>query len=195
MPVRETLPLSHYPVHTYIDKERVNVFKLSKIIIRGKSLEKFGIKDKSLVYVSRWNLKDNKDLSKLKTLIGKIVILEIDNERTAIEHPFEKDFFTTSGYKARNVILIVERGLSKSELLSKLQFLNRPHEDLPEDIESFKNRIFEKYEFATGYYGDEPNFIMSMTYRNNGTKLGFSFHSSKFIFGAVQYIIPPENIN
>ena len=195
IPVLETLPLNYYPVRTYIDEKRIRVYNLIKIIIRGKSLEKFGIKDKSLVYVDKWNLKDSSDYSKLRTLIGNIVILNIDNERTALEHPFEKDFFNSSGYKARNVILIVDRGVSKSDLLGKLKFLNTPHDDYPKDIEEFKNRIYEKYKFASDFYPDDSNLIMSMTYRNDGTKLGFSFHSPKFIYGVVKHIVPPENLN
>lgn len=195
IPTEETLPISYYPVHTYMDGKRISVFKYVKIIIRGRSLEKFGIKDKSLVYVSKWNKKDSSLIEKLKSLIGKIVILSIDNERTAIEHPLDPNFFNSAGFKARKAILIVDRDLSRDKLLEKLTFLNNPNDDFPDDMEALKNRIVEKYMFVNGFYTNESNFIMSITYRNDGTKLGFSFHSPKFIYGIVQHIVPPENMN
>lgn len=195
IPAEETLPVSYYPVHTYMDGKRISVFKYVKIIIRGRSLEKFGVKDKSLVHVSKWNKKDSSSIEKLKSLIGKIVILSIDNERTAIEHPLDPNFFNSAAFKARKAILIVGRDLSRDELLDKLTFLNNPNDDFPDNMEAFKNRIVEKYNFATGFYTDESNFIMSITYRNDGTKLGFSFHSPKFIYGIVQHIVTPENMN
>lgn len=195
IPVAETLPVSYYPVHTYMDGKRISVFKYIKIIIRGRSLEKFGVKDKSLVYVSKWDKEDSSSIEKLKSLIGKIVILSIDNERTAIEHPLDPNFFNSSGLKARKAIMIVDRDLSSDELLEKLTFLNNQNDDFPDDMEAFKKRIVEKYKFATDFYTNESHLIMSITYRNDGTKLGFSFHSPKFIYGIVQYIIPPENMN
>lgn len=194
IPVEETLPISYYPVQTYIEGKRIRVFKFVKFIIRGRSLEKLGIKDRSLAYVSLWNHKYYNSLEKLKSLIGKIIIFSIDNERTAIEHPLDA-YFNPAGYKARKAILIVERDLSKEDLLNKMSFLNYQNEDFPKDMEAFKDRIVEKYKFATDFYKEEKYFIMSITYRNEGTKLGISFHSPKFLYGIVQHIIPPENMN
>lgn len=195
IPLEETLPVSYYPIHTFIDGKRISVFKYIKFIIRGRSLEKFGVKDKSLVYVSKWNKKDSMSIENLKALIGKIIILSIDNERTAIEHPLDPNFFNSAGFKARKAILIVDRNLSRDELLNKLTFLDNPNEDFPSDMEEFKNRIVEKYIFATNFYTEESNFILSITYRNDGTRLGLSFHSPKFIYGTVQHIVTPENKN
>lgn len=195
IPTQETLPISHYPVMSILGGKRVNVSRLIKIIIRGKSLAKFGVNDKSLVYVSPQKFNNDKySLENLKKLIGRIIILQIDNVRTVQEHPFDENFFRSDGLKARKVISILNTKLGKDELMRLLPFLNEPNIEFPENITEFKEKIYKKYKFASDFYSEDEYLIMSMTYRKDGNQLGFSFHSPKFVFGVVEYVVPPKEL-
>lgn len=190
LPALVTVPAYYYPIQTYLDGKKIGVFRLTKMIIKGKSLEKLGVKDESLVYVSRLSSKGE---SSLKEAIGKFVIFNIDNERIAIEHPLDVGYINMPKYKARKVINILDKNLSKEDLLQNLKFLKDIDNDSKDPSIDIEGKIFEKYKFASNYYTNVDKLIVSITYRNEGRYLGVSFHSPDFLYGIIKYIINPNN--
>lgn len=170
-------------VKTYMGDEAVNLSSFERILIKGHSLEKLGILDNSMAYVSIWD-----DKNSIESLAGRFIILNIDNERTTCEHPLEPNYFHSDGKKARKVLRIVSTGMD-SAAVSKLC------ENILKDLEESEQKRLEteirtKYEFASKYYGDkgDKKLIMSLTYRRDGKNLGFSFHSPKYLYGVIEYV-------
>lgn len=52
--------------------------------------------------------------------------------------------------------------------------------------EAFIAKIAKKYKFASDYYSNDQNLIMSITYKY-GKEKDLSFHSPRFLFGIVKY--------
>ena len=52
--------------------------------------------------------------------------------------------------------------------------------------EAFIAKIAKKYKFASDYYSNDQNLIMSITYKY-GKEKDLSFHSPSFLFGIVKY--------
>ena len=187
VPYQITFELPKRRVDDYIGNEKVNLSKYQKIIVKGHSLEKLGIDDNSIVYCSNWEFA-NKNCS-LEQLPGRFIILNIDNERTTEEHPLDPNYFHSNGKKARKALKIVKLDLKDSEIE---ELSNSILKDIKDEDEKKRllQEIKQKYGFASKYYfnkGDK-NLIMSLTYRNNGKDLGFSFHSPRYVCGIVEYV-------
>lgn len=183
VPSEVSCELPKREVKTYMGSEAVSLSNLERIIIKGHSLEKLGILDNSMAYVSLWN-----DKNTIESLPGRFIILNIDNERTIREHPLEPSYFHSDGKKARKVLKIVDVGMD-SDAVSKLC------DNLLKDLDEVEQRRLEmeirtKYEFASQYYGDrkDKKLIMSLTYRRDGRDLGFSFHSPRYLYGVIEYV-------
>ncbi len=98
------------------------------------------------------------------------------------------DYFRSNGKKVRRALEIVKVGLPE-ESVTKL--IDRLLESQPLDCHMrLREEIRKKYDFASKFYSKkgESELIMSLTYRNNGQDLGFSFHSKKFLYGIVEYV-------
>lgn len=187
IPYQITFEFPKRRVGNYIGNEKINLSKFQKIIIKGHSLEKLGIDDNSIAYCSMWK-SDNENYS-LDLLPGRFIILDIDNERTTEEHPLDPNYFHSNGKKARKALKIVNCSLNENEL-SELS--NAILKDIKDDNERkhLTNEIKQKYDFASKYYfqrGDKQ-LIMSLTFRNHGKDLGFSFHSPRYVYGIVEYV-------
>ena len=171
-------------VNTLLGEEKVDLSGFEKILIKGHSLEKAGIMDNSIVYVTKYNMPpENMDFA-----VGRFIILKIDNERTSAEHPLDPNYVHSMGLKARKVIRIVPTNLDEEGLKSVIGDI---FDQLPaERKEILKQQILEKYMFASNYYAErgESTLIMSLTYRNDGRDLGFSFHSKQFLYGIIEYV-------
>lgn len=187
VPYLITFELPKRRVDDYIGNEKINLSEYQKIIVKGHSLEKLGIDDNSIVYCSKWRL-DNENCT-LEQLPGRFIILDIDNERTTQEHPLDPNYFHSNGKKARKALRIVEVSLSDSKIEEISNSILRDIKD-EDEKKRLSVEIKQKYEFASQYYsqkGDEK-LIMSLTYRNNGKDLGFSFHSPRYVTEIVEYV-------
>ena len=54
-------------------------------------------------------------------------------------------------------------------------------------IEELLERMWIKYSFASQYYKEDNNVIVSLTYKEGMVK-DFSFHSPNFLFGIARYM-------
>lgn len=166
--------------------EEVDVSNLEQLIVKGKSLEPFGIKDGATVFVKR--LEPNPNEEKLEKLIGRFIVFEIDNERTLKEHPLKNITIAEGGLKLRKVVKIISRTSPDAETVI-LDFLNHYDNDFQlqsnEEKRNEYDRYLRKYQFAKSYYNDDF-LIMSITYKNGKCK-DYSFHSPKFLYGQVEY--------
>lgn len=187
VPTNITFELPKRRVTNFIGNEKIDLSKLRRVIIKGHSLEKLGVADNSIAYCSLWTEKGGSDF--LNQLPGRFIVLNIDNERTAAEHPLKPDYFHSNGKKARKALRIVSCSMDNNAVSELADAILR---DIDSDAEKIrlKEEIIEKYAFASSFYASkgETDLIMSLTYRNDGKDLGFSFHSPKYIYGIVEYI-------
>lgn len=174
------------PLYITGDQE-VDVSNLIQLSIKGKSLDPLGIKDGSTVFVEIINT-----LLDLNTLIGRFVVFKIDNNRTLQEHPLKNISIVEGALKIRKVIRIIDttpnienisEGINNFLLNNDTDFSNYSAEKQCETMD----RILEKYRFASTYYRDDTQLIMSITYKNGGTLKDYSFHSPTFLYGIVKY--------
>lgn len=176
----------------YINGEQeVNISGLTQLSIKGKSLEPLDIKDGSTVFVKELNKSEISELD-LNTLIGRFVVFTIDNDRTLQEHPLKNISIVEGALKIRKVIKIINSGIEKDDIKENIaKFLTDNDADFikltDEEKSSTLDRVITKYEFASKYYNNPPKLIMSITYKDNGTRKDYSFHSPKFLYGIVQY--------
>ena len=169
----------------------VDVSNLTPLIIDGHSLEPLGIKDGSTIFVEE-NKNENKDdiqNKELANLIGRFVVFNIDNDRTLKEHPL-KNIIVSNGLKTRKVIGIVQTKLDEKQIknqINEIMSSDKEFQHLESDKkEAFIAKIAKKYKFASDYYSNDQNLIMSITYKY-GKEKDLSFHSPSFLFGIVKY--------
>lgn len=185
-PNTRNIPLpKNNPIYRDGDIE-VDVSNLTPLIIEGHSLEPLGIKDGSTIFVEK---KDDIQDKELDNLIGRFVVLNIDNDRTLKEHPL-KNIIVNNGLKARKAIGIVQTKLDEEQIKNKIDEV-MSHDKEFQNLEAEKKELFikkiaDKYRFASDYYNSDENLIMSITYKY-GKEKDLSFHSPRFLFGIVKY--------
>lgn len=190
-PNTRKIPLpKNNPIYRDGDIE-VDVSNLTPLIIDGHSLEPLGIKDGSTIFVEE-NKNENKDdiqNKELANLIGRFVVFNIDNDRTLKEHPL-KNIIVSNGLKTRKVIGIVQTKLDEKQIknqINEIMSSDKEFQHLESDKkEAFIAKIAKKYKFASDYYSNDQNLIMSITYKY-GKEKDLSFHSPSFLFGIVKY--------
>ena len=160
-------------------EKKVDLSNYEKFLISGRSLEKVGISDGSFVYTQP--IKTEKELH---TLCGRFVVFKYDNDRLREEHPEITDL-VEDGFKARKVVAIFSNGLEEEAFNNKITPILSVDKDI-DDVESCKACLWKKYAFASKYYKDDSNLIVSITYKD-GEKKDYSFHSFKFLQGVVKY--------
>ena len=156
----------------------VDLSALRRFIITGNSLEKVGLKDGTIVYTEAYN--SNIELS---SLIGKFVVLRIDNDRTLKEHPDITK--RIEGYKARKVVQIFPTGLNKEQFEVRMKPMLEDDPDV-KDVDLCLPKLWTKYDFASNYYSNDQQELVSITYKNGETK-DYSFHSASFLEGVVRF--------
>lgn len=159
------------------------VQQLLIVVVVGCSLEPLGIRDKDVLYEE---IIDQEHPVEQKSLIGRYVIYNINTERTCLEHPL-KPIDVTEGFKARKVLAVVKTKQNAEVIKEEVKkFIKEDEDDLMEsNMEGCIQRVLNKYLFASKYYKDDDNLLMSMTYKNG--KKDLSFHSVKFLYGVVKY--------
>lgn len=190
-PNTRKIPLpKNNPIYRDGDIE-VDVSNLTPLIIDGHSLEPLGIKDGSTIFVEE-NKNENKDdiqNKELANLIGRFVVFNIDNDRTLKEHPL-KNIIVSNGLKTRKVIGIVQTKLDEKQIknqINEIMSSDKEFQHIESDKkEAFIAKIAKKYKFASDYYSNDQNLIMSITYKY-GKEKDLSFHSPSFLFGIVKY--------
>lgn len=185
-PNTRNIPLpKNNPIYRNGDIE-VDVSNLIPLIIDGHSLEPLGIKDGSIIFVEK---KDDIQDKELENLIGRFVVFNIDNDRTLKEHPL-KNIVVNNGLKTRKAIGIVQTKLDEEQIknqINEIMFSDKEFQHLEFDKkEAFIAKIAKKYKFASDYYSNDQNLIMSITYKY-GKEKDLSFHSPRFLFGIVKY--------
>lgn len=161
----------------YTEGENViDLSKYDKFLISGHSLEKEGLPNGCFVYTEHFN---DKDLSKL---YKRFVIYKYDINRLLKEHP-EADV-PVGAHKARKVITIIEAHLSEALFKEQILKILSTDDDI-KDIDKCAQRLWEKYDFASGFYEDKE-LIVSITYKDGECK-DYSFHSVNFLAGVVKY--------
>lgn len=157
--------------------ERVNLSGYDCFLISGKSLIKQGLMPGTFVYTL-----PSTDISDTK---GRFLIFRYDVARQAIEHPDKK--VTDDSYKARKGVMTIDTGLSEADFKHHIASLINNDSEI-EDKEAACHRLWEKYKTASDFYQGQPQLIVSMTYKNDGERKAYSFHSPKFLVGIVRYI-------
>lgn len=150
--------------------------------IYGDSLEKEGVKNGSLVFMSRiYRVYLIFNKTRIETLIkpGSLVVFWNDASRMRKEYP---DREVVNGFKIRKVVGYLDVNTSESDLkeIVKKNMNGQSNED-------FEEKIYKKFLFAKDYYNKDGRLIMSLTYRNKGQDKDFSFHSISFLRGIVKY--------
>lgn len=168
----------------------IDVSKCVQLIVKGKSLEPEGINDGCIVFANEISL-SNTDIEALKKLVGRFIILKIDNERTLQEHPLKQISIVTDGLKLRKVVKIIDVGLTNEQKENEIRnFLKEKDDDYGKlsdiDENKFYDGIKKKYDFASQYYNNDRYLIMSITYPKGGDK-NYSFHSPKYLYGIVEF--------
>lgn len=166
-----------------IGNDVVNKYGLEQMVVKGKSLEHFGIKDGAIVFVRKLN--PDEELNKL---IGRFIVFKIDNERTLREYPLKNIIVAEDGLKLRKVVKLLSKEEANVESQIKNFLLENDNEFVKktdEEREKEYERYIKKYRFASDYYKN-TTIIMSITYRNGLCK-DYSFHSPEWLYGVVEY--------
>mgnify|MGYP000705565898 FL=1 len=173
-----------------IGNETVNMTGLQQFVVKGKSMEYFGINDGSFIFVKEFKKDEDKDNEEfLKTLIGRFVVFNIDNDRTVVEYPLKNITIVEGGLKLRKVVGILKN--KDTNIKDKINaFLEKNDADYQKFTEEEKkircDKYVKKYKFASSYYVNDNNIIMSVTYKG-GIEKDYSFHSPTWLYGKVEY--------
>lgn len=185
MPNVDISPLPQNDPKYKIGDEVINVSELEQMVVRGKSLEYFGIKDGAIVFVK----KIGDGFCEFSKLIGRFIVFKIDNQRTLQEYPLKNITIAEDGLKLRKVVKILSKGTTDIEteikqflLENDKDFSSKPMDEQTEEL----SRYLKKFKFASEYYSEDNYLIMSITYRNGVCK-DYSFHSPKWLYGIVEY--------
>jgi hypothetical protein len=158
--------------------ERVDLSNYERYYISGHSLEKAGIADRTLVYAKPW--KQDGDLS---TVPGRFVIFSYDKDRQMQVHPDKP--VTNETLKIRRAVYIVKTNLPEQQFLDLVAPIVKADQELSAP-DAFQKTLWQKYSFASDFYKEDKQLIMSITYRN-GEEKDYSFHSPRFLKGIVEY--------
>lgn len=155
----------------------IDLSNYDRFFITGHSLEKVGLSDSTFVYTKPLG---NNDIYSIR---NRFVIFKYDNKRLAKEHPEISN--PVDGYKARKVVTILETNLPKTNFEEKMKVILVSDTDVA-DVDDFLKKLWKKYEFASDYYKEDKQLIVSITYKSGQNK-DYSFHSIHFLHGVVRY--------
>lgn len=158
-------------------EEVVDLSEYDRFLITGHSLEKVGLPDGVFVYTQPLGNED------IYSICNRFVVFKYDNKRLAIEHPEIGN--PVDGYKARKVVTIFDNGLKEDTFKEKMGAILATDKDI-EDADKCVEALWKKYSFASSYYKDEKELIVSITYKKGECK-DYSFHSATFLSGVVRY--------
>ncbi len=186
----QSIPIPrNYPQYKLGDK-KVNISNFEQLVVSGKSLERFGIKDGSILFVRKIGKEKEIKEEFLKGLIGHFVVFKIDNERILQEYPLKNIVVAEGGLKLRKALLLLEINNSKDNAKLIEKFLEENDDEFKLKSEPDKKNELEKYikkySFAATYYSNDKFLIMSITYKNGEYK-DYSFHSPEWLYGVVEY--------
>lgn len=177
----EVVSISRHMTRHKCQGKNVRFFNYVPFLIKGPSLEREGLPDHTLIYVDT-----NLDMSSLIRYIDRFIILKIDTLRSQKEHP-EKEFSIKEGFKARKMVGIFLSRMNRQEFTEQMSAILRKDREVTEaSYEDVMKRMWEKYSFASQYYKDDKNIIVSLTYKDGLVK-DYSFHSPKFLYGVGRY--------
>ena len=159
-------------------ENEIDLSGYDKFLISGRSLEKVGLPDGTFVYSKP--LKDGEDIF---SICNHFVIFKYDVKRLAEEHPEITN--PIDGYKARKVITICPNNLCEQDFKEKFRPIILNDGEI-NDSENCIECLWHKYSFASASYKDDPELIVSITYKK-GEQKDYSFHSVKFLKGIVKY--------
>lgn len=162
----------------YTEGEKVvDLSEYDRFLITGHSLEKAGLADGVFVYTKPLGSED------IYSICNRFVIFRYDNRRLAVEHPEIKN--PVEGYKARKAVTVFENNLTEDMFRQRMGGILSADKDI-EDADKCMKSLWDKYLFASKYYSEEKELIVSITYKNGEYK-DYSFHSGSFLSGVVRY--------
>lgn len=141
----------------------IDLSDFDKFLITGNSLEKVELSDSTFVYTKPLGDDD------IYSICNHFVIFKYDNDE----------------YRARKVVAILETNLSKTNFEEKFKGILMSDTDVT-DVDDCLKYLWKKYEFASDYYKEDKELIISMTYNSEQCK-DYSFHSVHFLYGVVRY--------
>lgn len=155
----------------------VDLSEFDKFLITGHSLEKVGLPDGAFVYAQAVSREE------LYSICNRFVIFKYDIERLVKEHPEISD--PVEGYKARKVVTILDNHLSQSKFEEIMRNILTSDSEVV-DVNDCLKHLWKKYEFASSYYSEDTEIIVSITYKE-GQHKDYSFHSIQYLQGVVRY--------
>lgn len=156
----------------------VDLSGYDKYIVSGPSMEKVGLQNGSYIYT-----KDLKDDEPIESICNHFVVFKFDKKRFSKEHP--KNKVPIDGYKVRKAIAFLPTKLSEEAFIAKMsKILNKDKEIL--DKKKYVYSLYEKYKFASEFYKDEDELIVSFTYRKGIVK-DYSFEPAILIKSVVKF--------
>lgn len=159
-------------------EKRVDLSGYDKFLISGRSLERAGIPDGVFVYTLP--VKEQE----IGTLRNRFVVFKYDNDRLREEHP-EITNLVEEGYKARKVVAIFPNNMDEEGFRAQILPILSADEEI-RDAEACATNLWRKYSFASRYYANDANLIVSITYKD-GERKDYSFHSVRYLQGVVKY--------
>lgn len=157
----------------------VDLAEYDKFIISGHSLERVGVPEGAFVYAKSLDV----EKEGVYSLCNRIVVFRYDNKRLAVEHPEITN--RVDGYKVRKVKSILENHLAEADFKERMgRILSLDKEIM--SVEGCLPRLWSKYSFASDFYKEDKELVVSVTYKNGEYK-DYSFHSLGFLHGVVKY--------
>lgn len=176
-PTVKAVPTNRNKTIFTAEGNKVNLSDHDTFIIMGDSLAKAGIPSNTYVYTL------SPDKRRLEDIMGKFVIFRYDVARQAKEHPDMN--VTNDSYKARKALFLIPCRLSEEKFREEFLpvLVNDPE---IENKELTLENLYAKYRFASDFYTDDNQLIVSTTYKD-GNEKAYSFHSARFLVGVVDY--------
>jgi len=120
----------------------------------------------------------------LYALMNRFVIIRYDNKRLAEEHPEIKN--PVEAFKARKVASVFPTRLPETDFKEKMKRLLSADSEIENPAQCVEH-LWRKYSFASTFYREEDFLMVSITYKDHGTRKDYSFHSPAFWAGVVKY--------
>lgn len=166
----------------YVENGReIDLSKMRKFYIDGKSLRKAGLDDGTVVYTEMLSDEDS-----LLLLVDSFIILKMDKDRMKAEYPEKPE--PINGFKARKAVAVLPTKMDMAVFGSKMSEILKGDTEIAEnEWESCLERLKTKYQFASDYYKDDKEIIVSITYKGDDETKDYSFHSPSWLAGVVRY--------
>ncbi|MDE6528525.1 MAG: hypothetical protein K2L78_05715 [Muribaculaceae bacterium] len=161
-----------------IDGKPVDIHDYELFVVDGESMRQRDIHTGNGLLVSRLNMSEKHSL-RAKDLI----VLELDTDLTQKLHGKECGIHGCPIFKLREFLGYIP---DKETLKTRLSDLG-----VNDSMELF-DKTLKKFDIVRQHYNGSEPLLLSDTYDNSGRC--FSFHSARFVYGKVIYVMPKQVI-